>query len=103
MKIVHYLNHAREANGHVAVAIDLACEQSRLGHDVHLISGPCDFMFALDANGVKYHEVKEVSGRLRFLGMARELRPITATIKPDIINAHMVASALAAKIVQLGQ
>ena len=101
MKIVHYLNHGHAANGHVAVAVDLACEQARNGHEVHFISGRCDFGPALTSHGVTRHNVPDVAGTLRFLRMALHLRPIVAHIRPDIVNAHMVAAALAAKLVKM--
>ncbi len=101
MRIVHYLNHAHMANGHVAVAVDLACEQASSGHEVHFISGGCDFVPALTDHGVTYHAVPDVAGHLRFFRMARDLHPIITRIRPDIINAHMVAAALAAKLVQM--
>lgn len=100
MKIVHYLNHAHKANGHVAVAVDLACEQARDGHEVHFVSGACDFVRELTGHRVTHHAVPEVAGSLRFFRMARDLRPILRRIRPDIVNAHMVAAALATKLVQ---
>ena len=100
MKIVHYLNHAHTANGHVAVAVDLACEQARTGHEVHFISGRCDFTSALAAHGVHYHEVADAAGGLRVLRMACDLLPIVRRLRPDIVNAHMVAAALAARFVR---
>lgn len=98
MRIVHYLNHGHIANGHVAVAVDLACEQADTGHEVHFVSGRCDFTEVLSRHGVSYHEVPEEHGALRFVRMAQRLRPILKKIRPDVINAHMVAAALAAKI-----
>ncbi|RYB06666.1 glycosyltransferase [Lichenibacterium ramalinae] len=101
MKIVHYLNHAHTANGHVAVAVDLACEQARTGHDVHFVSGRCDFRPVLASHGVTFHEVREAEGAFRVLQMAQDLHPIVRRLRPDVINAHMVAAALAAKLVQI--
>lgn len=100
MRIVHYLNHAHTANGHVAVAVDLACEQARTGHEVHFVSGRCDFVPALDRHGVRYHPVAEASGALRVVRMARDLAPVARRIRPDVVNAHMVAAALAARLVR---
>jgi hypothetical protein len=34
MKIMHLLKHCQECNGHVHVAVDLACAQVGLGHEV---------------------------------------------------------------------
>jgi glycosyltransferase involved in cell wall biosynthesis len=101
MKIVHYLNHTRQANGHVAVAVDLACAHAAMGHDVYLVSGRGDFDDVLARNGVTKIPVPDVSGffPLRLLSMVRSLMPVMRRIRPDVVNAHMVAAAIAARLV----
>lgn len=101
MKIMHYLNHTRQANGHVAVAVDLACAHAAMGHDVYLLSGPGDFDDVLARNGVTRITVPDASGffPLRLLNMAKSLFPVMRRIRPDVVNAHMVAAAIAARLV----
>lgn len=101
MKIVHYLNHTQKANGHVAVAVDLACAHADMGHDVYMVSGKGDFNDVLTRNGVTVVVVPDVSGFLpvRLLRMAQSLLPVMRRIRPDVVNAHMVAAAIAARLV----
>lgn len=100
MRIVHYLNHTCRGNGHVSVAVDLACEQVRTGHDVYMVSGFGDYDAVLEANGVKVITLGETAGRFRLLSMVRQLLPVLRTLKPDVVNAHMVYAALAARMVR---
>lgn len=98
MRIVHYLNHTCRGNGHVAVAVDLACEQARVGHDVYMVSGYGDFDDLLTAHGVKLVSVGQASGPLKLLTMTRRFLSAARRIRPDIVNAHMVYSAVAARL-----
>lgn len=100
MKIAHYLNHTNKANGHVAVAVDLACDQAQQGHDVYMVSGHGDFDDLLKSYGVKVVHTKLPTGPLRPALMAIDLLPKMRRIRPDVVNAHMVAAAIAARIVQ---
>jgi hypothetical protein len=54
MRIIHFLNHTRPDNGHVHVAVDLACVQSRMGHSVFVVSGGGQFDSILADHGVKH-------------------------------------------------
>ena len=54
MRIIHFLNHTRHCNGHVHVAIDLACVQSKKGHSVTVISGGGAFDALLADYGVEH-------------------------------------------------
>lgn len=101
MKIVQYLNHSCNGNGHVAVAVDLACEQVRDGHDVYFVSGYGDFDDLLASHGVKILTLGDPSGTFRLPIMAWRLLRAIRAIKPDVVNAHMVYAALAARIVKV--
>lgn len=100
MRIVHFLNHTCQGNGHVAVAVDLACEQVRIGHEVYVVSGFGDFNDLLVAHNVKTVLLGEASGRFRLLKLAWRFLRAVRTIKPDVVNAHMVLAALAARLVR---
>lgn len=97
MRIIHLLNHSYKANGHVEVAVDLACEQARLGHEVFLVAGPGNFDAVLARHGVTFVELP--AGGLRHVSvvMPALLRALRA-IRPDIVHAHMVASAILARM-----
>lgn len=97
MRIVHLLNHSRRANGHVEVAVDLACEQARHGHEVTFVAGPGGFADCLCGNGVSFVELAQRSGRA---GAALTLFSMIGTLRrlrPDVVHAHMVVSAMAAR------
>jgi glycosyltransferase involved in cell wall biosynthesis len=100
MHIVHFLNHSRKANGHVEVAVDLACEQARQGHEVTFLAGPGDFDDCLAANGVCFIRIADRMGPTRVLRTTLDVLPILRRIRPDIVHAHMVVSALAARAAQ---
>jgi glycosyltransferase involved in cell wall biosynthesis len=101
MRILHVLNHAERANGHVEVAVDLACEQVSQGHDVAFISGSNHFVECLEQNGVEVYQLKATGRLLGSALMPFRLFRAAAKFKPDIVNAHMVVSAAAAKLAQI--
>lgn len=101
MRIVHFLNHTRRANGHVEIAVDLACAQAAQGHDVAVMSGPGDFVQCLNDNGVTFAEIERTDGKLGALSMATSLARFARTFNADIVNAHMVKAAVVARGVQV--
>ncbi|MBT0668686.1 glycosyltransferase family 4 protein [Novosphingobium profundi] len=101
MKIVHYLNHTCLGNGHVAVAVDLSCEQVRAGHDVTVISGWGDWDEVLLRNGVKVIQFGESKGPFRLATMTWRFLRAVRRIKPDVVNAHMVYAAISARLARL--
>ena len=112
MRIVHFLNHTLVANGHVNVAVDLACEQVRQGHQVWIIAADSDHLTTLEAAGVQYVTLP-MSARgaasslslqtLRGLPrMGWFLRKALAKIRPDVVHSHMSFAALLAWSTRLG-
>ncbi|WP_068084539.1 glycosyltransferase family 4 protein [Novosphingobium rosa] len=99
MRIVHLLKHSRKANGHVEVAVDLACEQARLGHEVLFVAGAGHFAPVLARHGVTFIEMPE-GGALQAIAMLRDLAIVLRRTKPDIVHAHMVASAILARLLE---
>jgi glycosyltransferase involved in cell wall biosynthesis len=94
MRILHILNQTRNSNGHVHAAIDLACVQSKMGHAVFMVSGGGDFDDVLERHGVRHIKIDLTR---RFGNLVRavfRLRSTFAALSPDIVHAHMVASAL---------
>lgn len=109
MRIVHFLNHTGAANGHVNVAVDLACEQSRQGHDVWIMAGKSDFSQVLEKSGVRYVDLPLPTGPtwsariLRLLpGLAWFVRRNLGKIRPDVVHSHMPLAALLAWSTRLG-
>lgn len=101
MRIVHFLNHTRRANGHVEIAVDLACAQAAQGHQVAVMSGPGDFNECLSANGVTFAEVPRTEGKLGVVSLALSLASFARKFRADIVNAHMVTAAVVARGVKL--
>ncbi|MDR5816097.1 hypothetical protein QCE62_21125 [Caballeronia sp. LZ033] len=55
MKIVHLANHAEKiGNGIVNVMVDLACLQSKAGHQVAVASSGGSFEALLERHGVRH-------------------------------------------------
>jgi glycosyltransferase involved in cell wall biosynthesis len=93
MRIMHFLNHTRPSNGHVHVAVDLACVQSKMGHSVSVVSGGGSFDSLFAAYGVKHIVIDQ---RRTLPNLARAIykfHSAVSTISPDIIHAHMMTSA----------
>jgi glycosyltransferase involved in cell wall biosynthesis len=93
MRIIHFLNHTQPNNGHVHVAVDLACVQSRMGHSVFLVSGGGQFDSILADHGVKHIVINQKRTLANLLKATRKLHSTICAISPDIIHAHMVTSA----------
>ncbi len=94
MKILHVVDHTKRFNGMVHAAVDLACAQAEIGHEVAICSGGGDFDEMLTRCGVTIYTVPPFSKSPKavntVLGFFRAVRDF----KPDIIHAHMVASTI---------
>ena len=53
MRIIHLLKHGVRGNGHVHVAVDLACAQADTGHDVVFAAARSSYEDVLRAHGVE--------------------------------------------------
>lgn len=96
MRVLHILNHTNRSNGHVHAAIDLACAQRKLGHDVGIASGGGDFDPLLRKNGI-WHLM--INHRRRPFTLAKSLASLITALRvkrPDIVHAHMMTSAVLA-------
>ncbi|MDI7862977.1 glycosyltransferase family 4 protein [Rhizobiaceae bacterium n13] len=94
MRILHILNHTRRLNGHVHAAVDLACAQVRLGHEVYVASEGGDFDSLLKANGIGTFVVNH---RRRIPSLVKALIRLNAHVRDlefDIVHAHMMTSAV---------
>lgn len=93
MRIMHFLNHTRPNNGHVHVAVDLACVQSRMGHSVSVVSGGGAFDSLFAASGIEHIVIDQKRSLSNLIIVIHKLRSTVSSISPDIIHAHMMASA----------
>jgi len=94
LKIMHVLKHSVRGAGNVHVAVDLACEQADLGHEVAFVSARGSYDDLLAAHGVKAIEVPESGGALGAARSGLALLAIARQFRPDIIHAHMMSSAV---------
>jgi glycosyltransferase involved in cell wall biosynthesis len=92
MRIIHFLNHTRHFNGHVNVAIDLACVQSKKGHTVAVVSGGGAFDALLADYGVEHIVIDQSRSPYKLLKAAYKLRSTISSFSPDIIHTHMMTS-----------
>jgi glycosyltransferase involved in cell wall biosynthesis len=104
MKILHLANHChRIGNGIMNVAVDTACEQAAMGHQVAFASAGGSFVELLQARGVAHHEIWQYWRRPRRLpGGVLRLRRLLSELQPDVVHAHMMSGALLARAMQRG-
>ena len=91
MRILHLLKHCERGNGHVHVAVDLACEQAFRGHEVIYASAGGTYVDLLKQHGVDHVTVTQTSRNApsSFLKLLRLLR----RRRPQVTHAHMMAAA----------
>ena len=89
-------NHSHRFNGNVHAAIDLACAQAELGHDVMLCSAGGSFDALLEAHKVRVVHMPELAGRAGLPLAVQRLRRLVHSFGADIVHAHMMKSAVVA-------
>ena len=94
MRVLHLINHCGLSNGNVHAAVDLACAQSKTGHDVVFASAGGYFEPLLRDSGVRHLNVRQ---NLRHTGVVvgavRTLARFCRDFKPDLVHAHMMSGA----------
>jgi len=96
MRILHILNHTNRLNGHVHAAVDLACAQAKLGHDVCVASSGGDFDALLHRNKVETVIIDHQRTARRLLTSIARLKWHVGAWQADIVHAHMMTSAVLA-------
>lgn len=96
MRIMHILNHTVRYNGHVHVAVDLACVQARLGHDVAVASAGGDFDDVFSRHSVAHIIVDQRRRPLNLVKATHTLGRALRAFEPEIVHAHMMTSAVLA-------
>jgi glycosyltransferase involved in cell wall biosynthesis len=96
MRVLHVSNHTLRFNGMSHAAVDLACAQAALGHDVGLCFGAGSFDDILSNNRVEILTVHGLDNARRLPAAAAALVRVIRQFKPDVVHAHMVAAALVA-------
>ena len=94
MRILHLLNKLTDkGNGIVNVAVDLAMQQAKGGHEVFFGSESGGYTALLQAAGVHCLEAPQSGARRVLLNSWRLLRVLRKT-KPDVIHTHMRSGLL---------
>ncbi|WP_431323460.1 glycosyltransferase family 4 protein [Rhizobium sp. YTU87027] len=96
MRILHILNHTQRQNGHVHAAVDLACAQAALGHDVCIANGGGDFDPLLHSKGVRTVRVDHTRSIPSLAKAAFRLHGHIREFKAEVVHAHMMTSAVLA-------
>jgi glycosyltransferase involved in cell wall biosynthesis len=96
MRILHILNHTVPANGHVSAMVDLACTQARLGHQVFVCSAGGGFDGILAQYGVEHVIIDQSRKPAILLAALFKTHRALRRIRPDIVHAHMMTSAIIA-------
>jgi glycosyltransferase involved in cell wall biosynthesis len=100
MRILHLAKHCANSNGNAHVAVDLACTQAAKGHVVAYASAGGYYVDLLAAKQVAVETVDQ--GSYNVVRIARSvfsLMKLCVKMKPDIIHAHMMSSALIGYVV----
>jgi len=96
MRILHVINHTQKLNGNVHAAIDLACAQRKLGHEVSIASGGGDFDDLLSSMGIETVTVNHRRRPVSIMRAVADLNRYVGTFRPDVVHAHMMTSAVLA-------
>jgi glycosyltransferase involved in cell wall biosynthesis len=103
MNILHLLPHFRnDGNGVVNAVVDLACTQSAAGHRVSCIGGDAgSFTELLGSKSVATYVVAaEGNNQASMLRSMKELGFLLSKIRPEVIHAHTIPSAIKAKVLK---
>ena len=95
-RILHVLNHTHRLNGHVHAAVDLACAQAALGHEVAVCSAGGSFDALLAAHGVETIVLDQGRRPVTALKAVAALAGLVRRRRFDVVHAHMMTSALLA-------
>ena len=95
MRILHLVNHCNHGHGNAHVAIDLVCFQAAQNDDVIYASAGGDYVGLFAKFGARHETiVQNVRSPVRVLQSLAELFALCRRFRPDIIHAHMMASAV---------
>jgi glycosyltransferase involved in cell wall biosynthesis len=95
MHVMHILKHSNHGHGNAHVAIDLACLQSRQGHQVSYASAGGDYDGLLRREGVSLVTVEQSrDNKPSLLRATAQLIGACRRDRPDVLHAHMMAGAV---------
>lgn len=93
MRIMHLLKHGYRDNGHVHVAVDLACAQAEDGHQVVFVSSGGSYDALLAAHHVEVATIPDFGQLGKVSHSTRALFSLARSFRPEVLHAHMMSSA----------
>lgn len=101
MRILHLTNHVQKiGNGIVNVAVDLACLQAKLGHEVAVASAGGDFEALLVSNNITHFHLEQSRTPIKLLKAVWRYIDIVREFQPDIVHAHMMTGVVLASVLR---
>ncbi|MGV0026955.1 glycosyltransferase family 4 protein [Phormidesmis priestleyi] len=101
MRILHVLNDIENlGNGIINAAIDLACLQSRSGHEVAIASGGGDYESLLAQFGVQHFTFDQRRKPIPLIKAIGRFGKIIRTFEPEIVHTHMMTGVVLARLLQ---
>ena len=94
MRIFHLLKHTLRGSGNACAAVDLACAQADAGHDVYVCHAVGSFEDVLAKHGVSVIGIPVMRRSVAAPAALLQLRRTLASLRPDIVHAHMLMGAL---------
>ena len=103
MRVLHILNDIQEiGNGIVNVAVDLACLQAKVGHEVAVASAGGEYEELMARYGVRHFKLDQTRTPINLLKATARYRAIVQEFHPDIVHAHMMTAVVLASILRMG-
>ena len=97
MRILHILNDlTNRGNGIVNVAVDLAIEQAKSGHEVWMVAAKGEYGQLVQTFGISHCVLDQTRRPLTLVFATVRLGAILRKVKPDVIHAHMRTGLLLA-------
>ena len=96
LKILHIANEVVDTgNGICNSAVDLACHQAMLGHDVWFVSSGGAYIDLLSRHRVSHFSIHQYPrDPIKLLAQLSRLKHVVRTVRPDIVHAHMMTGAV---------
>jgi glycosyltransferase involved in cell wall biosynthesis len=101
MRILHVLNDIQKlGNGIINAAIDLACLQSRSGHEVAIASGGGEYEALLTQLGVQHFTFDQRRKPMSLIKAIGRFGQIIRTFEPEIVHTHMMTGVVLARLLR---
>ena len=95
LRVIHVVKHCNHGHGNAHVAIDLACIQASQGYEVVYASEGGDYSGLLESSGVALTELSQSQRHpWRSAGAVLKLAALCRRMRPDLLHAHMMSSAV---------